>query len=480
MTLTRLWAFLAVALPVLAALIANLSAVDLAYQLRAGDQILSGGGIPVVDAWTFTAPGAPWVDQQWGAQAVLDLVFRIGGWTGLVLLRAVLIGFIFGCAYRIARRRGLGERRAALLTIAAFAVTAVALGLRPQLLGMALFALTLLLVADRRVDPRRLWLVPVLVAIWANIHGSFFLGPLILGLAWLEDLHDRDAHARGTLTIAAVAALASCLTPSGPGVWAYAVGLSVNPQITQRITEWQPTSLRDVPGILFFGSALLVGLLIARRGRVVPWPTLAWLGVFFAIGTYAVRGVAWWPLAVVVAIAGTLVTEPEPHPDRPLRTEPMLIRRLNLAVVAAIVVAGAALLPWWRPQDPALGAPNGVVGHAPPGITAAIRAIVHDGDRILNPQPWGSWFEFALPAAKVAVDSRIEVIPVEVWDAVEGVVAGRDGWQAQLDAWGVTLVVVALPKGDAFADRLTAAGWVELHRDRDGILFAREARAAGA
>ena len=38
MSLDRLWAFLAVALPMLGALIANLSSVDLAYQLRAGDE----------------------------------------------------------------------------------------------------------------------------------------------------------------------------------------------------------------------------------------------------------------------------------------------------------------------------------------------------------------------------------------------------------------------------------------------------------
>ncbi len=68
MTLPRLWVFLAVALPALAAVIANLPSVDLTYHLRAGAQILDGGGIPTTDTWTFTAFGAPWMDQQWGAQ----------------------------------------------------------------------------------------------------------------------------------------------------------------------------------------------------------------------------------------------------------------------------------------------------------------------------------------------------------------------------------------------------------------------------
>ena len=84
--------FLAVALPVLATLIGSLATVDLTYLIRAGDEIFATGGIPNVDTWTFTAAGLPWVDQQWGTEVIFAAVYRLGGWTGLVLLRAVLVG----------------------------------------------------------------------------------------------------------------------------------------------------------------------------------------------------------------------------------------------------------------------------------------------------------------------------------------------------------------------------------------------------
>lgn len=477
MTLTRLWAFLAVALPVLAALIANLSSVDLAYHLRAGDEILARGALPGVDTWTYTAAGVSWVDQQWGAQVLLAGVYRITGWTGLVLLRAALVGVIFGCLFLIARRRGLGTRRAAGLTLAAFAVSAVALGLRPQLLGMAILAVTLLLVVDRRAHPGRLWVIPILVVVWANLHGSFFLGPLVLVLAWLEDVHDRAPGARRVLLIAFVSAAAACLTPFGPLVWGYAVGLSINPQVTERITEWQPTSLRDVPGMLFFASVGAVLVLIARRGQRTAWPTLVWLGTFAAIGTYAIRGVAWWPLGAVAAIAGTLVTQPEPKAVA-ARTDPPLVRRANLVLAGAIIVAGVALLPVWRPLEAGLGAPAGVVGNAPPGITSALRDLAGPNDRLFNPQPWGSWFEFALPDLPVAIDSRIELFPVETWDAYQRVVAGVDGWERQLDEWGVTLVVAAGDGKDAFTTRLIADGWRRVFTDVDGSILVAPDRAS--
>jgi hypothetical protein len=477
-TLTRLWAFLALALPVLAALIANLSSVDLAYHLRAGDEILARGALPSADTWTFAAAGAPWVDQQWGAQVVLAAVYKVGGWTGLVLLRAALVAVIFGCVFAVGRLRGLGTRRAAALTFAAFAVAAVALALRPQLLGMAIFAVTLLLVVDRRAHPGRLWAIPVLVLVWANLHGSFFLGPLVLGLAWLEDLHDRAPGSRQVLLVALVSAAAACVTPFGPLVWGYAVGLSVNPQVTGRITEWQPTSLRNVPGMLFFTSVAAVAVLIARRGERTSWPTLAWLGAFAAIGAYAIRGVAWWPLGAVAAIAGTLVRQPATRPETAdARPDPPLIRRMNVVLAGAIVVACVALLPVWRPIEAGLAAPAGVVGNAPPGITAALREMARPGDKLFNPQPWGSWFEFALPDLPVAIDSRIELFPVEVWNTYERVAAGGDGWEGQLAMWGVTLIVIGEPDEQTAAiDRIVGAGWIETYRDADGVILASPTR----
>jgi hypothetical protein len=467
-TFPRLWAALAILLPILGALIASLSSVDLAYHLRAGGQILDGGGIPRTDTWTYTAVGLPWLDQQWGAQAILAAIYRVAGWTGLVVLRAALVGLLFGLLFLACRLRGADLRRAAWLTLAAFFVSAVALALRPQLFGMVLLAGTLVVLAGRHRWPRLLWFLPVVVAVWANLHGSFFLGPVVIGLAWLEDVHDRVPAARRTLAVAVVAALAAFVNPFGVEVWSYAVGLSTNSEVTARITEWQPTSLRVIPGILFFGSALAVAALVARRAGAVSWATLAWLGVFFVIGAYAIRGVAWWPLGAAYVVAGLVARVPS-EAGAAVRTS-RGTSRINAAIVAALIVAGIILLPVWRPIDPGLRAPVGVVGHAPPGITAALRDIARPGDRLFNPQAWGSWFEFALPEVLVALDSRIEVFPPQVWDDYGAVTGGTEGWEPILDRWGVTIIVVPADD-DAFAERLRAAGWRVSFTDEDGIVF---------
>lgn len=489
-TFPELWTFLAVALPALAALVATLPTVDLAYQLRAGADILAGRGIPTADTWTFTAAGRPWLDQQWGSQAILAAIYAVGGWAGLAVFRAALVAVVFGLVLLAVRRRApcLGGRAAAWLTLAAFVVAAPALALRPQLLGMASFAAALALISGRRERPGTLLLLPVVTVAWANFHGSFILAAALAGLAWIEDLHERSPRAYRTLRIALLTGAATLVTPFGPDAWRYAAGLAMNREVTARITEWQPTTPTDIPGILFWSSVVLVSvalLVIARRRRGIAWPALLALVVFAALGAIAVRGVAWWPLVAAVTVAGlvapTLVAPTLGAPASSPVTATATLRRpqrgsaLNGLIVAVLVVAGVVLLPAWRALDPNTRAPSGLLTFAPSGVTAALRSLATPEDRIWNPQPWGSWFEFAVPAPTYALDSRIEVIPPEAWRDADVVADAGPGWDAILDARRVTIVVLdagagAWPMTRALA---TSVGWALVHADAEGSVWRR-------
>lgn len=480
-TLPELWTFLTVALPVCAALLATLPTVDLAYQLRAGAEILAGRGIPATDTWTFTAAGEPWLDQQWGAQAVLAAAFTATGWTGLAVLRAALVGAISGLILAAIRQRApqMHRRTAALLTLGAFVVASPALALRPQLLGMALFAVTLAILAGRRRRPAWLWLLPLVAVVWANMHGSFILGPVLIGLACLEDLRGRTPIARRMASVTALTAVATLVTPFGIGVWQYALGLATNQEVTARISEWQPSTFGSAFGAMFWISVILValsaGLMIRRAGRI-PWVAVLTLGAFVALGAVAERGIAWWPGVAVVTLAGLVADGRQPiRPSgiaRPARGSV-----LNSAVAAVLVLVGIALIPAWRPVDSGLNAPRGLLGQAPSGVTLALRGLATRTDRIWNPQVWGSWFEFAVPEPSYAFDARIEVIPPAAWTEGDLVLSADACWSEILDGAGVTIVVTEGPMTTPLAQGLaTAPNWSRVHADADGSVWIRSDR----
>ena len=479
-TLPELWTFLSIALPVLASIIAPLPTVDLAYQLRAGADILDGNGIPAVDSWTFTAAGTAWLDQQWGAQAILAVVYRAAGWTGLAILRAALVGLIFGLllvAIRVRQPR-LGVRVGAWLTLGAFVVAAPALALRPQLLAMVCFALTLALLAGRRARPRLVWLVPLVTIAWANLHGSFVLAPVLVGLAWLEDLGERAPRADGTFLASLTTSVATLVTPFGLEAWRYAAGLAADAEVRSRVSEWQPTLPTTVPGLLFWASVIAVGVIVValvRRRLSLPWPAALTLLAFAALGAVTGRGVAWWPAIATATVAGLLPNGgPARTSDRTAERRPPRGSRLNALVALALVAAAAAALPIWRPVDLATGAPRGLLAYAPAGITASLRATAGPDDRVWNPQVWGSWFEHAVPEPRYAFDSRIELISSATWGAGDRVLGAIGDWSGLLEQYGVTIVVVEGDSDGSLAKALAGdSRWRLEYADNDGSIWRR-------
>jgi hypothetical protein len=474
--LSHVWAASAVAIPVIVIAGTPLAVNDLAYHLRAGDIMFDTHAILRTDVFSAVAYRQPWLNQQWLAQLVLATAFRLGGWFGLVALRAVLGGLVLAFVFLACRAAGAAAKRAAWLTLASGVILMGGFTLRPQLLGMGCFAVTAWLVARRRRHPQGVWIVIPITMLWANVHGSFFLAPLLLGLAWVEDRWVRGRGSRTLLLAGLGSMLATTVTPYGYKVWSYAAGLTTNPVIRKTITEWQPPSIEVYTGAAFFLSIVVVaGLLIARVRRPVPWGSLLSLVVFLAIALTAIRGVFWWAMAAPIVLAGVLEDRPAPTERR----DPA--GALNAAIVGllALAVIGSVIrwVPYTGPDMPT----GGRLAFAPVGITRELQRTLGPGEVVFNAQKWGSWLEFEFPRSPVIVDSLIEVIPESVWWKYYAVSSGVEGWQATLDAWHVDVAVLARDQQGPLIPKVRAdPGWRLVYEDAEGLIFRRVSTPIGA
>lgn len=440
-TIETAWQATALLLPVALALAVPLSAVDLAYAVRAGQIILDDGAVPRTDPFTFTAAGARWIDQQWLAQVIFALVYGVGGWPGLVVLRAALVGATIFLLFDTLRRSGLDRRSAALLTIAVFVIVGPALALRAQLVAVVLFAATLWLLEVGRRRPSVRWLLVPISVLSVNVHGTFPLVVAAVGVAWLTELAaaraDRRPSRRAgpliTSTLLAATLLATLVNPFGPEVWTYAVGLATSPVVAGLASEWQPTSPTTVPGLLFLAAVVAAAALLVRGRTRPPWPTLLWLLALAALALRAERAVVWWAMATGVALAPTIPTLLLPRPSS--RRSPA-----NAVLVGALVVACVAALPWWRAGSSA--DPGPLLADAPSDVTDALAGRIVPGTRAYVTQPWASWVEFALPEVRTFVDSRFEVVPTVAWDDYVRIAGAVPDWEARLGRWGIELVIV--------------------------------------
>lgn len=469
-TLEQVWAIAAITLPLLIVTASRMGTVDLTYHLRAGAEIVATRAIPHADSFTFTAAGRSWFNQQWLSQVLLAAVFDAGGWFALALLRSLLAASALLAMLGACRVQGATLRASAWLTMGASVLLLPTLQLRPQLFGVVCFAVALWLLAGRHQTPTRVWWLVPLVAVWSNLHGTFFLAVGLIGLAWLADVHARHPQRHRLVAIGLVVIAATMLNPFGPQVWPYVWSLSSNPAVRGLVVEWQPTSFDSYSGAAFLISVLLVAFHLVRSRARVTWPLLLALTSFIVIGLSSVRGVYWWGMAAPVLIAATFAG-PLAEPTAP---RPDALRTVNVAVVVVLVGALLATLSPWVPFRTRLPRPMSRLDQAPMGITTALERTLAPRERVFAAQAWGSWFEFALPTHAVAVDSRIELFPASVWTQYAAVSSGRAGWHEQLDAWTIRVVAVHAVQQPLLLQRLDAdRRWQQVYRDDDGAVFVR-------
>ena len=463
--MAHVWIAIAVVTPLFVAFMSQMPAADLAYQIRAGDIMWRTHAVLRTDVFTFTVPGTEWLNQQWGAQLILGSTYRVGGWNGIVLLYGALTSLAFAFVFLACRRRGASTRASALLTVAGFWVARENLAMRPQLMAVLLFSVTLWIVAGRRAHPRALWFIPALMLVWVNVHGSFVLVPLVLGLAWFEDRKDSPATAHAIIGVCAASLIATLANPFGPDVWTYAAGIGSNPTISHLVTEWAPPTIRDYSGIVFFGSALIVAGFLARRQEPLTWAQLLWPAAFFVLALPALRGVVWWGLAFPFVVAGLLKRKADAEEQR---GSPFM----NALLVTTILAAAVIVMPVWRVPAPS-EAPS-YLGQAPVTLVEATEAALPPGSRLFVSQTYASWYELELPSMPVFVDSRIELFPTSLWQAYLEIGGAREGWQATLDKWGVDAVVINPDQdGVLIAHIEDDPGWRLAFNDDSGSLFVR-------
>ena len=285
-----------------------LAEVDFFWHLLAGERILATGRVPRVDEFTFTSAGRPWVDLQWLFQAGAAAAHAAGGFPLLDVLKTAIVTSAFALALVAAGRRRV-TLAAPILALPGVVAAQERFTLRPEMLSFLFLALLLLILGERRRSPRLLFVLPVLIAIWANAHSLYAAGLAAMVLVLAGDAlgrRPREEMARlGGATAASAAA--TLLTPYGWQSWGLLRTLlfervSGETLFARRIAEFQSPfggvgATASVGGLTVLIVLIAVAAFGGRRGMEASDRLL--LAAFAALALLARRNM---PLLALVAI----------------------------------------------------------------------------------------------------------------------------------------------------------------------------------
>jgi hypothetical protein len=301
----RLWLLLPVLLLLYKGFIFPLPPLDFWWHLKMGEVIAKTGAIPHADVFTFTAEGKSFVLQNWLGELLYYWTYSLGGFPLLVFLGTAITVAGFLLMYDLC----LGST--GNVRIAAFVGFLAALGnygfLRPQTYSFLLFAAfywVLVKYREQRTD--RLWVLPILMVLWVNLHGAFVLGLGLIGLYIGCEATRRfvDPYRNDALTVAQIRKLvlilfvcvvATLANPETFKLYDYVRTVILDPGSQQLVAEWRPPRINDFLGFLLFYCPFLLAILAFIGARVRPDFTELALFLGFAVfGLMSIRNAAWF------------------------------------------------------------------------------------------------------------------------------------------------------------------------------------------
>jgi hypothetical protein len=335
---------------------------------------------------------------------------------------------------------------------------------RPLAFGLAcaLVVVWIVEVPDARIARRPLVALPVVFWFWANVHGSFALGVVYIGLhvlgRWLDGEVPWRGRERGLVVGTLLGLTISLANPYGPGLLLFPVQLMGRGQVLSHVVEWQSPNFRSPVGIAF--AAWLVVLVCAlalsshrptRRDVLVAVP-------FVLMALWAERNIG---LAVIftLPIAARAFATTRKRPD--VRS---LVSAVGLIVVVSLIAASGVA---------AAGQPDFQVRSYPSESMTYLQTHGLLGQRLFTTDAWAGYDILRFwPEQRVFLDDRYDMYPTQLVDDYTDVADGHPNWEQVLDRYRVQVIVWAPTR--ALSQLLAESShWRRVHADGNAVVYVR-------
>jgi len=449
---------------------------DMWWHLKSGEIIWKTHSIPRVDLFSFTTNQYPYIPHEWLAQLTIYAAYHFGGYSGIMLWLCVVASMVSLLGYALCRLYSGDPRIAFLGGLGIWFFATVGLSARPQLAGYVLLLCELLiLVLGRHGNPRWFLTLPVLFAVWVNIHGSFLLGLIVLGsmlfcgcldfrvgLLVSRRWRKERRNMLGLALLLSVAAL--FVNPVGLSQITYPIITMFGKQqlALQYSLEWQPTALTDMRIWAVFITAASVLIVPLLRRADLRFDELLLVAAGFVLAVQHERMLFVFGILTLPVFCRLLAEARNRSESRRNLIVP------NLLIIGLVLISLPRAFPGSRQ----------LVDQVNKGNPAkAVEFIERSGfsGRMLNDYLYGGYLIWAFPANKVFIDGRSDVYE---WSGVFKEYLAWVTLQADprtiLDKYQIDLCLLSRGAPVVRALQLLP-GWKTVYSDEMSVVLARQA-----
>jgi hypothetical protein len=425
---------------------------DLFWNLKIGLLTLDAGHPLDRDPLSFNANENAWTQHELGAQLILGIAHRLGGWWALRLLRGAMVGITLLFFYLAFRRESDQPLPALGALIAIWFFIDPYTEIRPQLIGWTLLAMGYFCFLTVEPPWRLLrWIsFCIWMVVWVNMHSSALIVLVLCSLCWIDNLLRMAIHRQREwsrlvhwtrLTCLGFAAV--LVQPEGLGLFSYTERtLTLNREWSE---EWQPLLRTDFwqsrPGLVVLFLALAVLTIVAfykvfrskRAFSSFPAGVPALTVILLAAYTQRMLFLVFVPIHLVCRELGSVSW---------LRIEEngVRLKRWLQNTLSAVLVILGILQSMNRGERPWAANPFGS-GLFPVEVVPFLKEVRLQGN-MYNHDEWGGFLAYHLyPEYRTFIDGRWLEVGREVFEDSIRIVVRNENPEPLLERYEIDYLV---------------------------------------
>jgi hypothetical protein len=490
------------------------------WHIRTGQLILSNHRVPQFDPFSSSMNGHPWFAWEWLYDVIVGALAAAAGLNGVVVFTAFTIALTFWLAFRWLLHHGTNVLLALILVLLATCASMIHFLARPHVLSWLLtFVWFSILDSSERScvaasakygsyatgDSRTyLWLLPLTMLLWVNLHGGFLIGFVLLAIYWLSALwdwlrtgHDRFDHLlvkmdagrriRKLTLVGAASAAVTLLNPYGLRLYSHIYGYLSNRFLMNHIDEFQSPNFHYVAQKCFAGLLLLTLVVLAAASAELTKASVSHgLLVLFAVysGLYASRNIPIASLLLILVIGARLSGRAGRISDshRVFRQRFKFVevfqrmQTMELSLRGHLwPIAAIALACWVVAHGGRLGASDAIDAQFSSKRFPVAAVDYIEKENLKGPffslDYWGGYLIYRLyPQAKVVIDDRHDFYGEAFLRSYLKMMHVEPGWEEFLQQHPANCLMV--PRDSALSNILAESkAWRSTYQDRVAIVF---------
>jgi hypothetical protein len=458
------------------------------WHLKTGEYIVQHGyHLPQKDIFTYTAADMDWVNHEWLSQVLFYQVYAISGLKGFVLFKSLVIMAAFAAVLLVCYQRTKDWYLSLFAVMLGALASRHTLYPRPYIFSYLLLPVYLYFLYQIKETGIKKWhyaLFPLLMVLWANLHGGAILGIILIGFFFGDELitylwnkgikhHQNSSYTllKGLFNILCLTLVASLVNPYGWKIYELTSKVMTNKTLIASIGELQPPDFRFTT--YYLAMLIITGLAVlttVKRLRISD----ALLLLFF--GQQSLCHVRHLPLfgitaASILAVHMNYVWNQWAAPLNQAK------KWLNTILIIGIIWLTYSILinnHQLQLNAEMLEGPGFRVDNYP--VRAANFILQHDFQgNMFNEINSAGYLMFKLnPKHKVFTDNRFDLFGSKFLPDFYEISEAGPQWQQTLDKYNVNFIVINYHESSRLYEALLYSDtWTRVYQDPDYVIFLR-------